>query len=236
MNRILLTLFFISSFAIGAVAQSEDNLRRQFEGKTVMLRIDMPASKDGVSVYPDRSQAMDYRQYNERLQGGISIQSGASATVNAIKVKRNQIEVQFIDARKQSATFNIYFARLDSWMLTPATLIESLNRYVEFTTSDKNMAKLQESSAVAAGFVKDRVVHLGPRHTFLKEGLKTQEVISLLGQPALVSERTQDGKLIATYEFQRGDGRVLIADFVGGTLVSSRIEVRSAGAVALLMR
>jgi len=226
MVRFLHIFFLITFFGVAAVAQSEDDLRKQFEGKPVTVRIDMPGSKDGVSVYPERSQALDYRQYNERLQGGTSIHAGASATVNAIAVKRNRIDVQLVDTEKRTATFNIYFVRLDAWMLTPATLIESLHRYVEFTMSDKNTAKLQESSGVAAGYVTDRVVHVGPRNTYLKQGLKTQEVISLLGQPEQVSERTQDGKHIATYEFQRGDGRVLIADFVGGTLVSSRTEVR----------
>src|SRR4051812_30598802 len=104
MNRILLIFFFVSACGAAAFAQSEGDLRKQFEGKPVTIRIDMPVSKDGVSVYPERSQTFDYRQYNERLQGGTSMHAGASAKVNAVQVKRNRIEVQLVDAQKQSAT------------------------------------------------------------------------------------------------------------------------------------
>jgi hypothetical protein len=57
--------------------------------------------------------------------------------------------------------------------------------------------------------------------------------MKLLGEPASVSQRTENGKVIATYEFRRGEGRVLIVEFVADLLVESRKEFRSA-AVALL--
>jgi hypothetical protein len=41
-----------------------------------------------------------------------------------------------------------------------------------------------------------------------------------------MSERTENDMVVKTYEFLRGEGRVLVADFVGGALVRSRTETR----------
>jgi hypothetical protein len=106
-------------------------------------------------------------------------------------------------------------------------LIDALNRYVEFTDSDKSSAQLKPSTDFATGYVRNGVVHLGPRTTYLKEGLKTREVVKLLGEPSAVSQRMEAGRAVSTYEFQRGEGRVLIAEFVGDALVSSRTETRA---------
>ena len=73
---------------------------------------------------------------------------------------------------------------------------------------------------------KPGVVRVGPRTTYLKEGLRTEEVVRLLGKPFSISERNADGIAVTTYAFQRGEGRFLIAEFVGGVLVSSWIETR----------
>jgi hypothetical protein len=75
------------------------------------------------------------------------------------------------------------------------------------------------------------VVRVGPRTTYLKEGLRTEEVVRLLGKPAAISERNEHGVIITIYEFDRGEGRTLIADFVGGVLVRSRTETRQKQAV-----
>jgi hypothetical protein len=73
---------------------------------------------------------------------------------------------------------------------------------------------------------KSGVVHVGPSSTYLKEGFSVEEVLRLLGQPVAVSKRHAGSKLVTTYEFLRGQNRFLIAEFVNGTLVSSRTETR----------
>ncbi|HEY0431523.1 MAG TPA: hypothetical protein VGC61_06880, partial [Pyrinomonadaceae bacterium] len=50
---------------------------------------------------------------------------------------------------------------------------------------------------------KPGVVRVGPRSTYLKAGLKPAEVVQLLGKPHSISERTEKGVTITTYEFQR---------------------------------
>ena len=74
-----------------------------------------------------------------------------------------------------------------------------------------------------------RVVRVGPRTTYLKEGLSTEDVVRMLGRPAEVSERDEDGARVVTYVYPRGEGRVLVAEFVAGRLVRSRVESRAEG-------
>lgn len=84
----------------------------------------------------------------------------------------------------------------------------------------------QGARAVSAG---PRVVRVGPRTTYLKEGLSTEDVFRLVGNPAEVSEREEGGVKVVSYVFERGEGRVLVAEFVGGRLVRSRVEPRAGG-------
>ena len=72
---------------------------------------------------------------------------------------------------------------------------------------------------------KAGVVRVGPSTIYLKQGLTTEEVVRLLGEPIAVSDSENDQSV--TYEFQRSEGRVLLAEFVHGSLVSSRIEMRT---------
>lgn len=70
------------------------------------------------------------------------------------------------------------------------------------------------------------VVRVGPSVTYLKEGFSVEEVLRLLGEPAAISEHKTGNDSVTTYEFQRGQNRVLVANFVNGALVSSRTETR----------
>lgn len=73
---------------------------------------------------------------------------------------------------------------------------------------------------------KPGVVKVGPRTTYLKEGLRTDEVVRLLGKPTSTSERTESDLVITTFEFKRAEGRFLMAEFVSGVLVRSWTEIR----------
>jgi hypothetical protein len=70
------------------------------------------------------------------------------------------------------------------------------------------------------------VLRLGPPTTYLKEGLSSEEVLRLLGQPGSISQRDDKGAIVTTYEFPRGEGRILIAEFVRDALVRFRVETR----------
>ena len=76
-------------------AQSEADLKRYFEGKRVTLRIDMPATEQGVDIYPGTGQPLDHTRYASRLKdNGTAIQAGDDAMVTRIRVKSSHIEFQ----------------------------------------------------------------------------------------------------------------------------------------------
>lgn len=71
-----------------------------------------------------------------------------------------------------------------------------------------------------------RVLRLGPPATYLKNGLRLDEVLSLLGKPASISEHNDGALRIKTYTFPRSEGRILVAEFENNVLVGSRTEFR----------
>ena len=73
---------------------------------------------------------------------------------------------------------------------------------------------------------KPGVVRVGPRTTYLKEGLTQVEVVKLLGKPSAISHRSENNIDVTIYEFQRSDNRVLIAEFEKGVLARSHTELR----------
>lgn len=89
-------LVIIALFAASGVsAQTEADLKQYFEGRHVALKLDMPATKDGVNVYPDREQSINYSEYASRIKRhGTSIRCGESILVTKVKVKDKHIEFQ----------------------------------------------------------------------------------------------------------------------------------------------
>ena len=51
-----------------AAAQSEEQLRAFFEGRTVRIKLDMPGSQEGVDVWPARPQPIDFPRYATKLK------------------------------------------------------------------------------------------------------------------------------------------------------------------------
>ena len=89
-------------------------------------------------------------------------------------------------------------------------------------------AKTDGKRSKSASLVDGRVIRFGPRTTYLKEGLTTEEVLRLLGKPSSVTERREGNNLLSTYTFQRSEGRIFIAEFENGLLVRSRTEPSTA--------
>ncbi|HEU5168916.1 MAG TPA: hypothetical protein VFU46_00175 [Gemmatimonadales bacterium] len=76
-------------------AQTEAALKEYFEGRTVTVRLDLPATEDGVDVYPAAAQPIDYARYQSRVKRyGVALRQGESATVTKVKVKGKLIEFQ----------------------------------------------------------------------------------------------------------------------------------------------
>jgi len=220
---ILISLLFITS---SAQAQSAGNLQTFFEGKQVTLRIDMPRTSSGVNVYPERAQSLNYQQYSARLKAnGVALQGGTRVVINQLKVKSSHLELQLGTASNpKAARFNIHFNRIDDWMLTPATIVDALRRYVQFSEADQDAARLDNSSdpTNASGYVRHRVVQVGPRTTYLQQGMKQDEAVRLLGEPVSIANWTSKEGLVSVYEFRRSNGRTLFAEFTAGKLLRLR--------------
>lgn len=76
------------------VLQDEAALRK-LEGTRVTVLIDMPATKEGINYYPQRSEQIDYREYGDRIKKfGIAIEADTQATITEIKIKGKHIEFQ----------------------------------------------------------------------------------------------------------------------------------------------
>lgn len=70
------------------------------------------------------------------------------------------------------------------------------------------------------------VLRLAPPTTYLANGLTLPEVEKFLGQPVSITEREEGGQKIIVQTYERGENRILIAEFIGGLLVRSHVEER----------
>jgi hypothetical protein len=79
----------------GAAAQNPDALSPYFEGKQVVVKIDMPGTQKGVDIYPNRQPSLDAKSYGDRLkQFGVSLQRGDTVMVTKVKVNKDNVEFQ----------------------------------------------------------------------------------------------------------------------------------------------
>jgi hypothetical protein len=97
MRTHLISLCSLLSFvpACQLAAQSQQSLSQFFEGKQVIVKMDMPATQQGVDVYPQRPQRLDVKSYSGRLKKfGTSLRNGDPVLITKVKVKDNNIEFQ----------------------------------------------------------------------------------------------------------------------------------------------
>ena len=97
MKQAYVYLFASMSFLLAADAPAERSkravLRRFFEGREVVVKMDMPGDKSGVDVHPESSRPVDYPKVGDRLRGfGIALYKGDAVMVTLVKVKSKNIE------------------------------------------------------------------------------------------------------------------------------------------------
>lgn len=91
------TALLLSTFAVPLVAANRNHmlLKDVFEGRRVTVRIDMPATKDGINVHVDDRRPLDVNEYRDDLRRyGVAIRDGESVVVTLVKVKSDLIEFQ----------------------------------------------------------------------------------------------------------------------------------------------
>jgi hypothetical protein len=96
MFRSSLVVVSLSLALAGAAnAQDTDAVQNYFNGKQVVLKIDMPGSQKGVDLRFNKGTPMDWKEYGSRIkQFGVAIHQGDVARVASVVVKRDIIEFQ----------------------------------------------------------------------------------------------------------------------------------------------
>ena len=93
--RATLVLLLLALTARPALSQSEERLRAYFEGSSVRVKLEMPGTSEGVDVYPERTQPVDFPRHASRLKRfGTAIRRGEEVLVTKVKVKDDLIEFQ----------------------------------------------------------------------------------------------------------------------------------------------
>ena len=85
----------LAGLAAPASAQTEWDLKKAFEGKFVIVKMDMPATQYGIDLTPGREPAIDFKAYSQRVKEyGIALRAGDRVMVTTIRVKKKNIEFQ----------------------------------------------------------------------------------------------------------------------------------------------
>lgn len=96
-HRLLLVASVVIAPSVPALAQGpgEAALTQFFEGKSVRIRIDMPATSQGIDIFPDAPRPINFDEYSRRVKSsGIAVRTGDSVLVTKVRVKDKLIEFQ----------------------------------------------------------------------------------------------------------------------------------------------
>ncbi len=92
--RVLAVLSVLVALTTDLNAQDEASLRRALEGRRATVKLDMPATSEGVDVYPGSSRPIDFPKLANRLKkNGVAIRDGESMLITKVKVKGDQVEI-----------------------------------------------------------------------------------------------------------------------------------------------
>jgi hypothetical protein len=122
-------------------AQSEEALREYFEGRTVVVKQDLPASKTGIDVYPD-SASTTTADYNRRIkQFGVAIPRNQSVPLTSVRVRDKSIELQ-LGGSVAGETNDVSPAASVAVEKTPRE--RSLERDIERETDPERQTRMQQ--------------------------------------------------------------------------------------------
>jgi hypothetical protein len=238
--RYSLGLFLLA--LVTAQAQSEAALKTFFEGKRALVKLDLPAGKDGLDIYPKAQPMVDPKRYSTRLsRNGPALLKGDSATITAVRVKEKSIEFQLSGGRfgilsdDASATplsipipkdahfpqHSLGNAFLNIWypdkslklrIPPPEELSGILSEYVDFGRGSPGVSPPATS-------IRSDV------STKLKNGMTEGQVVNILGTPRQSREHMEGDQKVVTNTFQTAQESVEV-DFVKNVVVNYRIRPR----------
>jgi hypothetical protein len=233
-------LFCLLTAVIGQ-AQTEAALKTFFEGKKVLLKLDLPAGKDGVDVNPKAQPMVDLKRYSTRLrQYGPALHKGDSATITLVSVKEKSIEFQLAGAG--------YGILSDDTSATPLSLVIPKNpqaspghllgtALIHLQYRD-NSLKAGIPTAEELLPVLSEVVDFGGgqkvstsrsdlsapmKKATLKKGMTEGQVLRLFGAPRQSREHVEGNAKVVTNTFLSA-GESIEVDFVKNVVVDYRIR------------
>ena len=142
-NLLLAATIVLVSVGLAA-AQTETDLKRYFEGRRVEVKIDMPATKDGIDVYTEKGQPIDYSRYSSLLKNyGISVREGDRILITKIKVKKKHIEFQLggggYGTLGDETSSSIYVPAVSKTQRE-----KNLERYIKDETDERRRRRMRE--------------------------------------------------------------------------------------------
>lgn len=96
MRKDIVALLALAAVSQSAMAQNEAALRTAFEGKSVTVKVDMPATSKGIDVFPQDGTPVDWREVASRMKEfGTALKPGQQAMITKVVVKKDShIEFQ----------------------------------------------------------------------------------------------------------------------------------------------
>ena len=89
-----LTLSALVGVAVPAAAQNQAALEKAFEGREVVVLMDMPASHTGVDLYLQREPEIEFGEYARRMKPyGVALRKEDRVMITTIKVNKKNIEI-----------------------------------------------------------------------------------------------------------------------------------------------
>lgn len=96
MRKNIWALLALAAVSQSAMAQNEAALRAAFEGKSVTVKVDMPATSKGIDVFPQESMPVNWREVANRMKEfGTALKPGQQVMITKVVVKKDShIEFQ----------------------------------------------------------------------------------------------------------------------------------------------
>jgi hypothetical protein len=90
----ILFVTLMGAFSLQA-QDAPSSLSQFFEGKQVVVKIDMPGSQQGIDIYPQKDNLLDAKNYGKRMKSfPVALHNGDAVMVTTVKVKDKLIEFQ----------------------------------------------------------------------------------------------------------------------------------------------
>jgi hypothetical protein len=218
MHRALFAAVVVVSASVSAAAQEESVMRDFFEGKSVVIKMDMPATQQGVDIFPDARQAVDLKQYSQRVKSfGIAVKKGESVMITRVHVKDKLIEFQ-LDGGGYG-TFGDDTGSVSTPSVPKSQREKDLEKGIKTEDDPYRKARMQREL--------DRAAHRRERQDAANKAASASATeAKRLGSPAIACTADRDSASVTTKASPSACGRTSVmralSDYVDFTFADDR--------------